>query len=663
MDGGPRTRTGRHSTVRIHAAVATVLLISTSVLATGDPPALPEASLPRGACRETTRETASAADSVAAAREALREAEAALGGAGAEAVEQAVATGSEGPAVAAAAVDAAREAARAAIDALLADDAPDALTAALLAEAEARLALAGAALESASRLPAEAATHASATAAEAVASASGTLAAAQAALEQGPGPVTPETVGERLEGAAADADAAVADEDAAARALAWQLLVAPPFTVWTSLNDGDGSCLDADTLDGFEARDFLDLVDAEAAARVRGDASLASALGAEETARAAGDASLAAAVAAEAAARRAADASLDARARALESAQQVGAATRVPALGVGIDPRATGVTLAAETDLVISTGERPTITRVSHTCVSSGGLLGGGATNYRVTAIRADGTETHPSLEYPYSSICGAWGLWPYAVHVIQWTPVPGAVGYRVYKSGTPNVEGVALANAYSAGTTLYEYGTTFSGPLRVPPRTLLGARISDDVSHVGPKLGVGTSTPREELEVVGDAEVRGFVRASAVNATRGVVASKQGDGGHHVAITAWTTSATPLASGRVVEISDVRWGDALFVDLTTTNMSRKVVGVLTWSPAVQLGIPNARASVAIAGVVQVMATGNVTAGDLLVSSHVPGVAKACPSGASCAGAAFAKALTPRFGSGSGLIYALLGPA
>lgn len=629
--------------MRIYAAVATVLLISTSVLATGDAPPLPGVSVPRGACAESTGETASAAASVAAAREALRAAEEALGAAGSGVVEQAQSTASGAPAAAATAAGAAREAARDALDALLADDAPDVLAAALLAEAEARLAFAAAALETASRLPAEAEAHAQATAADAMAAAGAILADAQAALEEGPGPINTETLGERVEEAAAGADAEIADEDAAARALARRLLLAPPIAVWTSWNDGEGSCLDADRLDGHDAQDFLDLIDAEAARR------------------AAGDAELAAGLAAEADERRAGDAALDARTRRLE--ESGGDSSRLPTLGVGTAPRARGVTLEADSDLVIETGPRPTITRATGQCTS--GVSSAIHATYRVAALFADGAEGHPSAGRLVQQSCLNWWGGNRVFVTLEWTRVDGAAAYRVYRQDSFVPNGSPQPYVDTTATTLTDWGVEFrNAPTRVPQRFLLGARISDDVSYVGGSLGVGTTAPREELDVMGDAKVEGRVQARVLNASSGVVAAPAGGGGGNVAMTVWTTTGANLVAGRVVELVDVRWGDAVFVDYAKTNLSKRVVGVLVSNPTYQLGMPNSRAPVALAGVAQVVVTGPVSPGDSLVTSHVPGVAKACPAGADCAGAVFARALTQHAAtSPDGLIYVLVGSA
>lgn len=71
--------------------------------------------------------------------------------------------------------------------------------------------------------------------------------------------------------AVAAATAAKADAEAAARAKAREALLAPPERIWTSLNDGAGSGLDADYLDSLSSGDFIKMVKDEAAARVAGD--------------------------------------------------------------------------------------------------------------------------------------------------------------------------------------------------------------------------------------------------------------------------------------------------------------------------------------------------------------------------------------------------------
>ncbi len=69
------------------------------------------------------------------------------------------------------------------------------------------------------------------------------------------------------------------------REAAWQALLSGPATIWTSLNMGHGSGLDADSLDGLQADHFLNAdgrlrtsIAAETAARQAADASLSSRL-------------------------------------------------------------------------------------------------------------------------------------------------------------------------------------------------------------------------------------------------------------------------------------------------------------------------------------------------------------------------------------------------
>lgn len=85
------------------------------------------------------------------------------------------------------------------------------------------------------------------------------------------------------------------------RETAGDVLLTPPETVWTSLNMGSGTGLDADSLDGVDSSAFFDADDvleaaiaAEAAARAGMDDGLATRIALEQAARAAADASLAA---------------------------------------------------------------------------------------------------------------------------------------------------------------------------------------------------------------------------------------------------------------------------------------------------------------------------------------------------------------------------------
>lgn len=75
-------------------------------------------------------------------------------------------------------------------------------------------------------------------------------------------------------------------------AAAREPLLAAPVVLWTSCTMGAGSGLDADTLDGREAQDFLDRITAEEAARRLADASLQEGLDAETAVRMAEDAVL-----------------------------------------------------------------------------------------------------------------------------------------------------------------------------------------------------------------------------------------------------------------------------------------------------------------------------------------------------------------------------------
>lgn len=105
-----------------------------------------------------------------------------------------------------------------------------------------------------------------------------------------------EAVEMRLAEAVSEAGMAVQfAQHAAAEAIRNATLMSPVI-VWTNLNHGTGSCMDADLLDGFSAEDFIqhdagiiDKLDQEIADRIAGDSALASDLAQEANARTAGD--------------------------------------------------------------------------------------------------------------------------------------------------------------------------------------------------------------------------------------------------------------------------------------------------------------------------------------------------------------------------------------
>ncbi|MGB0651982.1 MAG: hypothetical protein ACPGQL_02180 [Thermoplasmatota archaeon] len=128
-------------------------------------------------------------------------------------------------------------------------------------------------------------------------------------------------------------------------------LMAGPATLWTSLNMGPGSGLDADLLDGYEAADFFDALDAETAARSAADdalqmqiddldAGLRDDLMAEEAARIAADDALAADVAADLAAEQAARVAGDADLQAALDDERAARAGGDDALQLAVDDEA-----------------------------------------------------------------------------------------------------------------------------------------------------------------------------------------------------------------------------------------------------------------------------------------------------------------------------------
>ncbi|HVM45571.1 MAG TPA: hypothetical protein VM582_06510, partial [Candidatus Thermoplasmatota archaeon] len=275
----------------------------------------PRASLPPEAQEILDDAQQAAADALA---QALADADAI--------VAQAQATAADAAAAGAGALAQAQQAvddARAEAEARLAQAVDEAQQALADAEAAAR-ATADEAGAAAQRAVDEAAARAQQTLADAEAAALAALDAAQALAEE-----TLAQARDAVEGALGEAESlahgAYGDATGAAAAASH----ASPVVPWTSLNDGSGSCLDADTLDGLHASDIMLSVETERAERLAADAALTASIAAESAARAAGDAALAAsiaqaradllaALAAETAARAAADAALAARAGALE---------------------------------------------------------------------------------------------------------------------------------------------------------------------------------------------------------------------------------------------------------------------------------------------------------------------------------------------------------
>jgi hypothetical protein len=147
-----------------------------------------------------------------------------------------------------------------------------------------------------------------------------------------------------------------------------------------------------------------------------------------------------------------------------------------------------------------------------------------------------------------------------------------------------------------------------------VPNGSLIFRQATDNINSVvispAGRIGVGTATPATALHVVGDITVSGNINAKYQD------------------VAEWVPSSQKLAVGTVVVVDA---GGHNRVLASTSAYDTGVAGVITGQPGLILGEGGeGKVKVATTGRVKVRVDATrapVRAGDLLVSSDVPGVA------------------------------------
>ncbi len=296
----------------------------------------------------------------------------------------------------------------------------------------------------------------------------------------------------------------------------------------------------------------------------------------------------------------------------------------------------------------------------------------------------------------------------PYSLH-----PSDSYAGQRFTIFRAPTLSPGSVATITGAATLAIEGPPTNGGGGRLADPSSLWVQAG--TSRFDGRVGIGTATPTQALDVAGNAHVRGALvvggqgvimehsetihvgdlyggdgyRALALRAgddTR-IMITLGGDvgigtsspsarlhvagdvraDGHvlahasaHVGDVAEPVSGAGLSPGDVVERAGFDALGKLVVRKATAPLSRGVVGVVSTSPSLMLaGLPS-DTPLAVSGIVPVRVVGPVAADDLLVSSATPGAAMACPTGASCTGALVGKALEGHAGDGEGSVRAMI---
>lgn len=518
------------------------------------------------------------------------------------------------------------------------------------------------------------------------------LAAAQALLEGLPG-AAQQALQEHL----AAAQAALAEAQAAALAAyrdardqargaacpaSRDALLVGPVVVWTNCNMGPGSGLDADTLDGFQARGFLDRIAAEAATRAAEDAALhqridtikldlEEAIAAEARLREAGDSRLADALASEVADRKAEVARLDGL-----LAQETAAREAADgALRAGLDREiadrqaalaAEGSARAAADDALAGRA------RSLEAFVNGGNYLGtsatlsGGATfggKVGIGAVSQAGSlvvgQSTPGNQADYPVALLRHGT-IYAPGAYSATAALRVMDFAADGPATLDFGGlvrvsyprIADNEPNAAKATLLSVDNDSGHALRVDGNRNVWvgwypATTSSQTQSllVGGNVGIGTESPTARLHVTGDIRADGHIFAHT---------------GSHVGDVAEPVVGIGLEPGEVVVSDGFTLEGKLRVKKADEAYAKRVVGVVSTNPSLRLAGLSTDTPLAVTGIVPIKIVGPVDEGDLLTTSGTPGHAMACKDPAACFGAVLGKALEGH-SDGAGVVRAMIG--
>ena len=387
-----------------------------------------------------------------------------------------------------------------------------------------------------------------------------------------------------------------------------------PIT-WTSENDGHGSGLDADMLDGLHASDLLlpvenlsAIVEALEVALLGMLADLNASLAAEATLRQAGDRELA-------------------NALARESATRAAAITHLTGLLQLLDARAT----ALEGGLANEIAERQAADSALATLL---------------------GTHDHDGRYYTKSQSDGRYlQVLGKAYDADRLDGLDSAVFLRRDTSGTltgtlATTGDVVVQGAVYASNWLRTYGSTgwysetYGGGWFMQDTTWIRAYNNKNV-YTGGEVQAGT------LRSNGDIIANGHIYAHSSS---------------HIGDIAEPTLAAPdVGAGDVVVMDGFTPEGKLKVRKADTAYSTGVVGVVSTNPSITLAGLATDTPLAVTGIVPVKVVGPVAAGDLLTSSATPGHAMRCdPATVSCGGVVLGKALEAFTGEGTGTVRAMV---
>ncbi len=161
-------------------------------------------------------------------------------------------------------------------------------------------------------------------------------------------------------------------------------------------------------------------------------------------------------------------------------------------------------------------------------------------------------------------------------------------------------------------------------------------------------KVGIGTSSPEEQLHVFGNIKATGNIRAANIEA-------------HYQDLAEWVPTSTPLTSATVVMINPTEINHVLPSDKEYNTL---VAGVVSEQPGISLGVPGeGKAQIAHTGRVKVKVDtnfGGIAVGDLLVTSPVEGHAMKADNSKLSPGMLLGKALEPLTEGQQGEILVLL---
>ena len=194
-------------------------------------------------------------------------------------------------------------------------------------------------------------------------------------------------------------------------------------------------------------------------------------------------------------------------------------------------------------------------------------------------------------------------------------------------------------------------------------------------VDNESGRVGIGTTSPAEKLHVIGNVNVSGMIEANTINATERFVAnntlfvnnSMVGigiDNPTHVLHVVGDANITGnlylgknltdlaeyiFSEGDVEPADIVVISDYMKVKKSYKPYDKKAIGVISTEPAAVFGGGKGDVELAISGRVPVKATnenGAIEPGDLLTTSSTPGHAMKCTSIGKCFGNIIGKALT-----------------